>query len=243
MKKVIPRFGIWSRIVPVMAVLLLLAVGEDNYWAVQGSGLEDSLSSGTLGDLLREYLEPDFAAGNYDSGVKKTFAALYDEVSALYPSGGTGIVQPVPEETYPQENYPVSTGFHVPDFGIAITAFIIIVIVASFISGGRRRGYRPYRQYPPPPPNPFGHYSRGGYYPPRRPAPPPPPPFRRDPPSGGFGGFGSFSSGGSTRGGGVGRSSSFGRSSGFGGSSHSSFGGSSHSGGGGSTRGGGAGRR
>lgn len=57
-------------------LLLLLAIGEENYWAMQGNGLEGILSSGLLGDYLYEYLEPDFAAGDYDAGVYKVFNAF-----------------------------------------------------------------------------------------------------------------------------------------------------------------------
>lgn len=69
-------------------VLLLLVIGEENYWAVQGKGLEDSLSSGVLGDLLYDYLEEDFAKGDYDAGVRKTFAALMDQMGKIYDLSG-----------------------------------------------------------------------------------------------------------------------------------------------------------
>ncbi len=58
-------------------VLLLLSIGEQDYQCIQGSGLEDTLPTMTLSRILQEDLEPDFAAGDYDAGVQKTFNALY----------------------------------------------------------------------------------------------------------------------------------------------------------------------
>ena len=41
---------------------LLLAIGEDNYYVLQGTGLENTLTSGTIQNILDTYMEPDFAA-------------------------------------------------------------------------------------------------------------------------------------------------------------------------------------
>ena len=74
-------------------VLLLLAIGEENYWCMQGKGLENQLTSGTIDDILWEYLEPDFASGDYDSGVRSVFDALYSEVCGIYGVGTPGSSQ------------------------------------------------------------------------------------------------------------------------------------------------------
>ncbi|NLM61689.1 MAG: TPM domain-containing protein [Clostridiales bacterium] len=241
-------------------VLLLLAIGEDNYWALQGKGLERELPSSELGDLLYEYLEDDFAAGNYDAGVRKVFDAIYSKVDNIYrysdqggKSPGYTIPQPVNEDKGSYVRAPLFGLF----FGGAslISAIIIIFFIVIFIlaitSPFRRirRGVypRPYRTWW----RPWGfwgfgrtwhHHHRHG------PPPPPPPPPPRVPPHSHTTGSDIFRGGGGfTRGGGAGRgSSSVSRSSGvsrgsFGGSSFK--GGGSFRGGGGSTRGGGAGRK
>ena len=64
-------------------VLLLLAIGEDNYWCVQGRGLESALDSGAIGDILYDNLESDFAKGKYDTGAKRTFDVLFTKVDAI----------------------------------------------------------------------------------------------------------------------------------------------------------------
>ncbi|MDR1192612.1 MAG: TPM domain-containing protein, partial [Peptococcaceae bacterium] len=69
-------------------LLLLLVIGEENYWAVQGEGLEKDFSSGLLSEYLDTYLETDFAAGNYDAGVAKFFDACVARLEKIY--GGAG---------------------------------------------------------------------------------------------------------------------------------------------------------
>ena len=49
-------------------VLLLMVIGEENYWCVQGRGLEDSLPPSSIKDMLDLCLEPDFAKHDYSRG-------------------------------------------------------------------------------------------------------------------------------------------------------------------------------
>ncbi len=73
-------------------LLLLLVTGEDNYYALQGKGLETALSDAMLEDLLQEYLEPDFTAGFYEAGAQKTYAALLNVFGNLYDLGDQGVL-------------------------------------------------------------------------------------------------------------------------------------------------------
>jgi len=54
-------------------LLLLLAIEDDDYWAVPGKGIENTLTSGKISQILSNSLEPDFAVKNYSSGVRKTY--------------------------------------------------------------------------------------------------------------------------------------------------------------------------
>ncbi len=65
-------------------VLLVMAVAEEQYWIIQGSGLEEYLSSAVLKSMLNEYLEPYFAGGDYDSGAKNMFDAVYSKLCSYY---------------------------------------------------------------------------------------------------------------------------------------------------------------
>lgn len=236
-------------------LLLLLAIGEENYWALQGTGIASQLTSADLDNILYDYLEDDFAAGDYDAGVQKVFSAFYARFESIYAfhydNGDAADSGNIPQ----QESYVTQPGKAFSFFGafysifkaVLIIVLIIVVIAVIAIFSGRGGPGGPGRRYR------RRFYWGGGFGSGSRvPRPPQMPPQR---PSGGFGGgrpgsFGGHSGGGgSSRGGGAGRrSGGFGGMGGFGGSSGGFGGGRSggfggHSGGGGSSRGGGAGRR
>lgn len=221
-------------------VLLLLAIGEDNYYCLAGSGLSNILSSGRIKLLLNEYLEPDFANGDYSAGVSKTFDAIYDIVKD---TNGVPIIQDVGYNENETHRTSLSKYNPFSDFlSIVMLIGILFFILLCVSAFTRPRTYRrrPHmRGY-------FGptviihdhhdHYDSYGRGP--------------RPPRGGYGGHdngyhsssNSSSSGSRSFGGGAGRSSG----SSFGGGRSSGAGRSSSSGrsfGGGSSRGGGAGRK
>lgn len=230
-------------------VLLVMAIGEDNYYAQAGYGIEDYFDRRMQG-LLDDYLEPDFAVGDYDAGARKFFDAVYTELET-YSYDDSYDDQEYDQGGAYEGNYGYESSFHASSliftilgfiFRIVLVFVVIVVIIAVIraFSGGGRGG-------------PGGTGGGGGgfwrgmflgsmlngsrrrrWYAP--PPPPPPPggfgPGPRPPRNGGgFGGFGGFSGGG--------------RSGGFGGS-RGGFSGGGRSGGfsrGGGSRGGGAGRR
>ncbi len=65
-------------------ILILLSIGDGDYWAMQGEGLEDTLSSGKISSLLQEYLEPDFAAKDYSAGAEKIYGAFIKELGGQW---------------------------------------------------------------------------------------------------------------------------------------------------------------
>ena len=233
--------------------LLVLAIAEENYYLQSGAGVEDMFDGAKLQGLLDEYLEPDFAAGDYDAGTRKLFDALYDEVELYYERYTDQYTeQDYGDTAYGDDYYEsASPSFlqragnflgRIMGYVIAVVAVLFIVmILAAIFKGGR--GGRP----------PRGGGGGGGFWSglfvghllgnSRRRrnvwgAPPPPPPPTPRPPRGGFGGFGGF---GGRSGGFGGRPGGFtggGRSGGFGGGRRS---GGFH--GGGRSHGGGAGRR
>lgn len=230
-------------------LLLLLAIGEDNYYALQGDGLTGALSDSDLGDYTYTYLEEDFAAKRYDAGVRKTFDAFlqwFDDYYAGSPAPG----QNVPAQNTPVQSAPTSGGGSAVAIMGAMVVFTVAVffVVAILIIVFSRRGSRGYGYYY----RPYGYHRSWWplflFHRHRRYGPPPPmggihlPDYH---PHTGGSPSSSYHSGGSSRGGGAGRGgggSSIFRS----GASRGTF----RSGGsrgsfrsGGMSRGGGAGRR
>ncbi|MEG1075368.1 MAG: TPM domain-containing protein [Ruthenibacterium sp.] len=216
-------------------VLLVLDTNAEDYQCVQGRGLENQLPTSTLSRILQKYLEPDFAVGNYDAGVQKTFNALYQELANIYGISANADVENTENRNdyygYGAPMQPEERG-GISFFSIVMFLVVVIVLISIVSSLSRPRrygnytgvsyGYRNRPIYLGMLGNPFGYGRYRGY------RNTPPPPFNGGSGMGGFGGFG----GGFTGGGGAGRG-------GFGGGGGGgSFGGF----GGGSTRGGGAGR-
>ena len=133
-------------------LLLLLAIGEENYWAMQGKGLEGVLSSGLLGDYLWEYLEPDFAAGDYDAGVYKVFQAFlgwfqeYYDMSASGVNSGAAAGQTAgnsnADEYYEEEDKSIS-------LLEIIVILILVIILISMINRHKDQKNKKNRNNPP----------------------------------------------------------------------------------------------
>lgn len=214
-------------------LLILLSIGAEDYYAEPGVGLTDVFTGGVLDAMLYDYLEDDFAAKEYDSGVKKVYARaveiLEDHYNVSYSTGTTNNANANTNYNYANNNTSGGILYGFQRFFSRVWRFFfvvlfVILIIALSVLRPRRRYYRRGWGAPPPPP-PMGGFWRG----PRPPRGPGGPGFG-GPRPGGF--SGSRPSGGPRSGGG--------RSGGFG--SGRSGGGAPRAGGG-STHGGGAGRR
>ncbi|WP_223110260.1 TPM domain-containing protein [Paenibacillus sinensis] len=72
-------------------LLLLLSIDDDDYWAVQGKGIVESMSDSRMSNILSQSLEPDFAAKNYNRGAAKTYAAFVQGLGGAWgASASTG---------------------------------------------------------------------------------------------------------------------------------------------------------
>ncbi len=226
-------------------LILVLSIGDEDYYAMPSAGLGRYLTSSDIQTLLDDELEPDFAVANYDEGVRRIYSAFCEKIEDLYAQYGEA---PATEPTAPASDTGRGFRFLARFVGFFILV-ILIVAIAAISTFTRRRRRSVISPGPVPPPRrPIFHH-----HPPRpgRHSPPPPPgpggpgapgPGPGSAPGGGFGGGGS-------RGGGAGRSSgssrgSSSRSGSFGGFSSGSRSSGSRGGGfgGGGSRGGGAGR-
>lgn len=64
--------------------LLLLSIEDDDYYAMLGTMMEPYFDSATVSEYLNQYLEPDFADKDYDSGVRKFFEVTYEHVVDIF---------------------------------------------------------------------------------------------------------------------------------------------------------------
>ena len=122
-------------------VLLLIAAEDKNYYIVQSTGIDDSITNDDLTAIRDGYLEEDFASGNIDGGVIKTVSKLATELESgledASQSGGEG-----DEDTEDDEEEKKGTTFGTVLVTIlkvilyialfALAAFVILFVVAMF---------------------------------------------------------------------------------------------------------------
>lgn len=135
-------------------VLLLLSIGDDDYYMMIGRGLEDDFPISDIQYLLDNYLEPDFAIKDYDSGVRKVFEQTYDYMeNNIYYQGNNN------NNNHGDIYNPYSALFTL--IGLII-CFIIIISVLRSIRRVRRY-YEPTYYYTRP--RPVTYYSPYAYRP------------------------------------------------------------------------------
>ena len=213
-------------------ILLLLAIGEENYWCMQGKGLEGALTSGDIDDILWNYLEDDFASGDYDSGVRSVFDALYDSVADIYGTGGEYDVSGSGSSDHDYGYVSAASNFAriIKMTLIVFLVVLLLLIITSIFFGRKNRGSRGGGPQYDRSPYDSSHTSRKRTRPIFIPTSRPSRPSGSSRPARPSRTTVSGSRSGSSR-------------SSFGGGSRSSRGGGMGRGGGGSSRGGGAGRR
>lgn len=219
-------------------VLLLLSVGDREYWVTLGKGIEKKLTVSRATQIVDDTALDSFADGDYSAGMRAAYDALCERVAEIYnvsldadsaarsAQSGTETLVSEPQRAPVAADESRGGGF----MGILIAIivlWIVFKIIRNIFRGVPRWwwifGPRPhYAPRPPRPREPHGPMGgrppMGGPRPPRAPSAPRPSAGRPPRSSGGFGDFGGGSS------------------------SRGSFGGG-RSFGGGSTRGGGGGRK
>ena len=114
-------------------VLLLLAPVDDDYWAMQGSGLETRLPSSTLSDLLYEYLEPSWVQQDYDTGTQAMVRALAEELCNIY-----GVSMDIDAVAYGDftsvGGEPAGREGGFPVVGIIVLILVLVVVLAVLLT-------------------------------------------------------------------------------------------------------------
>lgn len=111
-------------------VFILLAEKEKKLWIAPGYGLEHLLTAGINGEIIRNFIIPEFKKGDYYAGLDIGTTKLMDLFSGIYK--GTR-----------QENK--ESGGGIPGFFIVLIVIIVLIIVSKAgggkgNNGGRRGG-------------------------------------------------------------------------------------------------------
>lgn len=65
-------------------VLLIVSAAKNEYYALQGAGIADVFSDGKLKLILTENMAPSIGAGDIETGVIKTYDAMYSFLESVY---------------------------------------------------------------------------------------------------------------------------------------------------------------
>ncbi|MBE6037950.1 MAG: TPM domain-containing protein [Anaerofustis stercorihominis] len=125
-------------------LLVLMSVGDEDYWAVQGSGLEKDLSSGEISQMLYDYMEEDFAKGDYDAAAKSIYLAAYEWFGDFYNIPLiTDPSTPAVDDPGTDTGEPVTDDNNTGDFMMKLITWIVIIaiviIILSALTGGNNQ--------------------------------------------------------------------------------------------------------
>ena len=101
-------------------VFILVAKNEHKIWIAPGYGLEDRLTAGQNGEIIRNIIIPEFKAGSYYNGLDKGADALFDVFTGKYKGER--------KQTKKGEGFPI------------VPIIIIIIIILVIISKGKNGG-------------------------------------------------------------------------------------------------------
>ncbi|NRD24687.1 TPM domain-containing protein [Winogradskyella litoriviva] len=101
-------------------VFILLAINDRDIWISPGYGVEDRLTAGTVGEITRNVIIPEFKRGDYYNGLDRGTDAIIDVLSGAYKNNRT------------QE----PNGFPIEVIIFLFIIFIIFVIAISKTRGG-----------------------------------------------------------------------------------------------------------
>lgn len=136
--------------------LLVMAIDDEDYYAECGSNLQPKFTAGSMKQYFDEYLEADFARGDYDAGAQKFFEAVFARVADTYNAEVTTAQGVAAYRAWLAEGdradwaAPVgdSRGYVEDDdsSGMLSLVLLVILLILGFILVSRLRRRRVYRQ-------------------------------------------------------------------------------------------------
>ncbi len=107
-------------------VFILLAKAERKIYIAPGYGLEDRLTAGQNGEIIRNIIIPEFKAGSYYNGLDKGADALFDVFTGKYKG----------------ERKSSKKGGGFPILPIIIIVIVIVIIISKSKNNGGNSGGR-----------------------------------------------------------------------------------------------------
>lgn len=105
-------------------ILILLSKNDRKIWIAPGYGVEEKLTAGINGELIRNIIIPEFKSGSYYTGLDKGADAIFEVLKGKYKGS----------RKEKKDNFPI--------FPILIFIFIIILIISKSKGGGNSGGGR-----------------------------------------------------------------------------------------------------
>ena len=110
-------------------VIILLAKDERKIWISPGYGLEQYLSAGITGEIVRNIIIPEFKAGSYFNGLDKGTTAIFEVIKGTYKGSR-------------KQN---DKGSSAPILFFFIFVIILIIIISKNKRGGGNNGTGSFR--------------------------------------------------------------------------------------------------
>lgn len=107
-------------------VFILVADKEHKIWIAPGYGLEDRLTAGQNGEIIRNIIIPEFKAGSYYKGLDKGADALFDVFTGKYKG----------------ERKEAKKGSRFPIVPIIVIIIVILIIIFKNKNSGGNSGSR-----------------------------------------------------------------------------------------------------
>jgi len=105
-------------------IIILLAKDERKIWISPGFGLEQYLSAGINGEIVRNIIIPEFKAGSYFNGLDKGTTAIFEVIKG----------------TYKGSRKQQGKGKNIPVVFIIIFCIVVILLISKNRGGGNNNG-------------------------------------------------------------------------------------------------------
>jgi len=117
-------------------VLLLLAIGQEDFYVAIGDGLHNIMPDGDVSIMLTTYLEPYFDVSNYDQGVRNVFDQIYSVLSRHNIS--SPLVNNIADTNTATDNITTTNNTFSLENLIFLILFIAMIFYVPRMSNGRR---------------------------------------------------------------------------------------------------------